>query len=225
LLWLDAEHRRRGPDDLDDLIDDLFPEVEERPGWLDVGLIVVGAALLTWAATGEPPGFAIGLGIVALGLGIILPVRTAWRRLKQRRQRRHREAQLGMGVPLDASAPAAKRLVQAYESLLRVESAHDAGGSAVAVAHSALLEAASLLKGRAPVSDREDEYLEKRALAIEAFTLVLGEPRVGTSPPSAIDQRMLVDAREELDAIAGFNSISRLEQLTEEERMQRGDGA
>jgi hypothetical protein len=40
--------------------------------------------------------------------------------------------------------------------------------------------------------------------------------------PSVVDPDALVEAREEHDQIAAFNSVSRLEELTAEARIQRG---
>jgi len=212
---------RRGRDDLDALIDEVLPEIDERAGWFDAALVVAGVALLLWALLGDRPGFVVVLGVVALGVGGILPVRAGWRRAGQARARRRRQGRLARGVALDVSLPSARRLVRAYESLLDAESSDgaDASEGAVVAAHGALLEAASLLQGRAPASDREHEYVERRADAIEALAATLGEIRGGRGArPPAIDPAALVEARDEVDRISGFNSVTRLEELAEEVR-------
>src|SRR4029453_885237 len=62
LVWLDVDRRPRDPDDLDDLIDELLPDVDDPPGWFDVGLIGVGAGLLLWVAIGSPPPIGLRAG-------------------------------------------------------------------------------------------------------------------------------------------------------------------
>lgn len=228
LLSLDTGRSQRARDDLDELIDDLFPDVDERPGWFDAVLVVVGAGLLAWAWTGEPPGVVTVLGVVTLALGCILPVRAAWRRARRRREHRRRNGLLEQGVPIDASSPGAAALVRAYEDLLRLanRSGSEFGDPAISAAHDALLEVASLLKGRSPTSERELGYVDKRAAAIAELAGALRELPTGSqSPsedPSVVDPDALVEAREELDEIAAFNSVTRLEELTAEARIQRG---
>jgi hypothetical protein len=226
---LDVDRRRRDPDDLDDLIDELLPDVDDPPGWFDVGLIGVGAGLLLWVAIGSPPTIVLPAGIVALSLGCILPARTAWRRVRQGRQRRRRAAVLSTGVPLDVSSPVSRRLVQAYEDVLRAARGRDIGSTALAAAHTALLESASLLNGRAPASARETSYLEARAGAVEALAAALQElprtdPAIVDSTTPTVDSGALIEARDELDRITGSNSVSQLEQITHElETQQRDD--
>jgi hypothetical protein len=128
-----------------------------------------------------------------------------------------------------------ERLVRAYDALLGSAGMPGVttGGSAIAAGHGALIEAASLLRGREPGSADEREYVEKRAVAIEELTQVLGEEQVAVSADSrievddglgGIEPAALLQARQELDAIAGFNSLSRLEELTAEMRTRRGSG-
>jgi hypothetical protein len=226
LVWLDADHPRRGRDDLDSLIDDLFPEVDERPGWFDVGLVVLGAALLTWTVLGHGPAILLVAGLLALGLGCTLPLRTAWRRAGYRRQQSRRKARLAQGASIDASSPSTLRLVRAYEHLLETGDGQSADADAVAAAHGAVLEAATLLHGRPPAPGRERDYVEHRAAAIEGLAQALGERRPEVAPPepegpNGLDPGALVEARDELDEIAGFNSVSRLEELAQDVRMRR----
>jgi hypothetical protein len=69
-------------------------------------------------------------------------------------------------------------------------------------------------------------YVDKRAAAIAELAGALRELPTGSqSPsedPSVVDPDALVEAREELDQIAAFNSVTRLEELTTEARIQRG---
>ena len=158
LLSLDTGRSQRARDDLDELIDDLFPDVDERPGWFDAVLVVVGAGLLAWAWTGEPPGVVTVLGVVALALGCILPMRAAWRRARRRREHRRRNGLLEQGVPIDVSSPSAAALVSAYEDLLRLanRSGSEFGDPAISAAHDALREVASLLGPQCRAGGRRD---------------------------------------------------------------------
>jgi len=222
LFLLDAR-RGRDRDDLDDLIDDLFPDVEERPGWFDAGLLVLGAGLLTWGALGGAPTSVTVLGIVAVVLGCVLPIRTMWRRSQRRQQQRRREALLAKGAPVDVSSAVTERLVEAYESLLRLGDVREDALPAIAAAHGALLEVASLLGGRPPGSASEREYIEKRAVAVEVLSVALRELSQLEKSASGVELSpgALVEARDELDQLVAFGSVSRLEELTREVRMQR----
>lgn len=230
LLWPERRRRQRQRDDLDDLIDDLFPEVDERPGWADAVLVLVGASLLTWRALGDPPVAVTVVGVIALLLGCTLPVRTAWRRSRQRRDRVRWNDLLTRGVALDGSSPAARRLVDAYEELLSLTTGPRGGTldrSAVAAAHAALLEVASLLAGRAPRSDREVAYVSVRVRALDELVSVLRESH-GTADDAHAPRALpgadaLVEAREELDQVSRISSVTRIEELVDEARIHRRD--
>ncbi len=205
----------RGRDDLDELIDDLLPDVDDRAGWFDAGLLVVGAALLVWGLASGGSTLAVVAGVAALTLGCVLPLRTGWRRVAARRQGRRRSAVLAGGVPVDISSPTTSRLATAYAGLLVAVGGDADGAPAIAAAHGAVLEAATLLGGRVPTSDREREYVDQRTAAIEALAAAFG-PTTGDGSPAT-----LVEARDELDEIAGFNAVSRLEELADEIRTRR----
>lgn len=231
LISLDTTRSQRGRDELDELIDDLFPNVEERAGLFDAALVVVGAGLLAWGWIGTAPTIVKVLGVVALALGCILPIRTAWRRARERQLLRRREGLLEKGVPIEVLSPGSARLVGAYEALLALasRSGPELGDPAIAAAHCALLEVASLLKGRAPASESEVGYINKRAAAVAELAGVLQELPPARSEPSgddlsAIPADALVEAREELDQIAPFSSVSRLDELIAEARIQRRGG-
>jgi len=228
LISLGERRSQRRRDDLDEIIDDFLPEVEERPGWFDAALVVMGAALLAWTWIGTPPAIVTALGIVALALGCILPARAAWRRARQHRERSRREGLLETGVPIDLSSSGAARLVGAYEDLLELanRSGPELGDPAISAAHGALLEVASLLKGRAPTSEVELGYIDKRAAAVADLVGALRELSLSSSERTgddlaAVHPDTLVEAREELEQISPFNSVTRLEELIAEARIQR----
>lgn len=231
LISLDTARSQRGRDDLDELIDDLFPNVEERAGLFDAALVVVGAGLLAWGWIGTVPTIVTVLGVVVLTIGCILPIRTAWRRARERHLHRRREGLLEKGVPIEVLSPGSARLVGAYEDLLAFanRSGPKLGDPAIAAAHCALLEVASLLKGRAPVSEGEVGYIDKRAAAVAELVRVLQElpparSELSGDDLSALPADALVEAREELDQIAPFSSVSRLDELIAEARIQRHGG-
>lgn len=230
LVALDAGRSQRARDDLDHLIDDLFPEVEDGPGWFDALLVSVGVGLLAWTWIGELPGIVTVLGVAALALGCILPMRAAWRRARQGREHRRRQGLLERGIPIDVTSPGAAALARAYEDLLTIASDRrsELGDPAIAAAHGALLEVASLLKGRSPVSERERGYVGKRSTAIAELAEVLRDAPRGDDAASGdqleIDPDALLAAREELDEIAPLNAVTRLEELIAEARIHRRGG-
>jgi hypothetical protein len=198
---------RRG-DDLDDLIDDLLPDTDEGPGLVDAGLLAGGAGLLAWSVLGTAPDAATIAGIAAVGLGSILPLRAGWRWVAERRHR----ALLRRGTPLLVRDPVVARLVAAYEELATGPEA------ARAAAHAALQEVASLLAGRAPASERERGYVTARAEAVEDLAAAVAELESPQWDDPTVDPDLVVEAREELDAIGGMTSLSRLDELTTEMR-------
>lgn len=222
----DSGAGRRHRDDLDTLIDELLPDSTEGPSVVDAGLVVGGAALLGWSALGSAPAVVSVAGAVAIGLGCILPVRAAWRALAGRRRSRRSAALLARGVPLRVDHPSLSRLVAAYEALDGVPARPDV---ARAAAHGAVLEVASLLQGRTPGSERERNYVDVRADAVQELVQALQELGVvdgaldSDERPTAIPPDLVVEAREELDALGGVSALSRLDDVTEEVRA-RGRG-
>jgi hypothetical protein len=229
---------QRGRDDLDELIDELFPDTDEGPGWFDAGLVALAAGLVGWRVAGGPTA-ALVAGGAALALGCILPLRWVGQRLQRRRHRRRREAIAATGVLLHVANPATAGLVQAYDDLAAVTGTgstagtagagwhHDAGTDA---AHGALLEVATLLRGRAPGSDGERDYVTARAVAIEGLTAAVREARdrrraggrADADDVAGPDPALVVEARRELEAMTGNSALSRLDELTTEARHGRG---
>jgi hypothetical protein len=219
---------RRDRDDFDELIDELLPDSDERPGWFDAGLLLSGAALVGWGLVG--PKLALVFGVIAVGLGCVLPARAGWRRVQRARRARRRSAILARGIPMTVADPATGRLLDAYDELVAVAGAGDAavGTSAVAAAHGAMLDVATLLRGRVPDSDGERGYVETRAAAVERLTGALRESRTATGRrdtgpvEDGVDPAVMLRVREELEAIGGVSSLARLEEFTAEVRAPRG---
>ena len=209
LIRPEAGAGRRHRDDLDDLIDELLPDTTEGPGPVDAVLLAGGGALVGWAVIGNPPAVAAVAGAAAIGLGLILPVRAAWRAATGRR----RSAALGRGLPLQTDDPSVARLVAAYDALDGIPATPYAASGA---AHGAVLEVASLLEGRVPASERERSYVDVRAAAVLELVRALRE--LDPAEPDRPPRDLVVEAREELDALGGVSALSRLDDVTEEVR-------
>lgn len=230
-LLIDPEaSEARDRDELDELVDDLFPDVDEQPGWFDAGLTAVGVGLLAWAILGDGPRIATVLGVVAVGLAGVLPVRSAWRWLRRRTRDRRTSARLASGVALEVSSPSVSRLVGPYRSLFDATEGLDPALAepARAAAHAAVSEVATLLDGRMPTSDGELRYVDDRATALAALVAELRagphDRTAATAPASdarAVDADLVVAAREELDRLSSSGSVDRLEHLTQEARQHR----
>lgn len=196
----------RDQDGLDDLIDESLPATEEGPGLTDAALVAGGGAVVAWSVVGSPPVAATVAGTVALALGCILPVRAVWRRAVRRR----RDAGT---VAMRVDDAGLHRLASVYTEL---DALATTTVPARAAAHGALLEVATLLDGRTPRSEAERRYVEARLRAMEALVGALKEfDIVDTEGPPA---DLVVQAREELDALGGVGALSRLDELTTEIR-------
>ena len=190
-------------DDLDEFIDEVLPDSDEGPGRFDVLLLVGGGGLLGWGAGMGGPEAATVIGALALGLGCILPVRWVWRAVIRHRVRRE-------SLVLNLGDAETRRLVDAYEQIRAVSSSYattkkSVSTAGVAAAHAALVEVATLLRGRPPAGEGERLYVAERADAIERFGSSLGGE--GTH---------LLEARREVEELGGHSSVTRLRELTDE---------
>ena len=171
--------RRRDRDDLDELIDELFPDTDEPPGGFDAAVLVAGAALVGWAVAADGPTWALVVGIGCVALGLVLPLRWLWRRAVASRAGRRRSAVLARGVPLRTDDPDTARLVRAYDDLLALAASPGVPAPVDAAAHGALLEVATLLDGRPVGSPAERTYVTTRTAAIEDLVAALRLPPSG----------------------------------------------
>ena len=226
LRLLDDAGAARG-DDLDVMIDEVFgPSTDEGPGLFDVVLVLGGLALVAWSwlSGGAGPWFIIG--VTAIVLGVALPARSLVRATRERRIVRRQRRVLRAGHALDASDATVGALVGSYDSLQHAATLPGVpvGSAAVEAGHAALLEVASLLDGRPPLSDEEREYVERRTKAIRDLTaqIVRGSRawqrarmRDDTDVTEGARERAaaVARAREELEAGTGVGAVDELERL------------
>lgn len=222
----------RSADDLDALIDEVFgPTTSEGPGLFDVVLVIAGVALVGWSfiGGGAGPWFAVGVGLVILG--VALPARSVLRAAGARRAARRDRAMLRSGTALDISDPVVGALAGSYASLVHASQLPGVsmGASAVEAGHAAVLEVASLLGGRPPLTDEERAYVERRTRAVRDLAAQLVKAsrawqRVrlhdGTDVTAEARERAaaVVQAREALEAGSGAGAVDELERLRTELR-------
>ena len=159
---------RPARDDLDELLDEVFGEpTREGPGTFDVALLIGGTGLVVATeVAGLSNGFLV-LGLGAIALGLILPIRNLGQRLSRRRAGRRLEISLGRGLPLSVGHPATRALVSAYRQISGANRSTTAFGfEALEVAHLAMIEVAGLLQGRLPSGAAEEEYVATRTRAL-----------------------------------------------------------
>ena len=188
--WAPGPVTRQAPaSDVDVVLDELFgPADDGGPGWLDAALVVLGVVLLV-------RGTVVG-GVLALVLGLALPLRSVARRARRASRRRRYAALAGSGSPLASGSPATAELLAAYESVLALAGPHGAAGEeAVAAAHRAVVECASLLGGRVPSTREETAYVARRTAAIRSVAAAL------RAAPDREERVAAVRAREEVDAL------------------------
>ena len=225
-----APAAERPRDDLDDAIDELLPDDEGGPTAFDGALVVVGALLLGWNLFLAGPGWAVVVGLIALGLGVVLPLRAAARAAADRRARRRREALVDRGRVLDTPTPPGRRRVAAHDRLVTVAASSgappDLAGNALGAAHEATSEVAALLEGRRPEAGPETSSVAARIEAIDALADALTAYRPSGDPTLddlAVDPTLRVQAYEELDALGGPTALSRLDDVRNDPRLPRSE--
>jgi hypothetical protein len=201
------------PSEVDQLVDELFgPSPEGGPGLLDVALLLAGAGLLLWSLLDFHSTVLTILGIVAIVLGLALPLRSLVRRFSARNASARRQRAAGTGVLLGVTGPCVA-LVGAYADLLYSVKTTSAplGAESVAAAHLALLECAELVGDTGPASLSEVEYVERRVQAIRELADAIGR-HPGPEDDGGLDRSARALAGEELDA-SGMSSLKELEDI------------
>jgi hypothetical protein len=172
----------RGRDELDELIDDVFGEADDRgPGPVDAVLVVGGLGAIIGGQAASLPTAVTVCGAAALGLGAVLPLRSLWRRAGSARRSSRLRSLLGEGLLLRTDHPAIEQLLAVHERLLSVAAPLATAPQARVhdVAHAALLEVVSLLGGRTPGAHVEIDYVDARTQALKTLATTVADPRVG----------------------------------------------
>lgn len=214
---VDARQR----DDLDELIDEVLPDVEEDPGPFDLAMAVIGLALLITGLVSTKTWLVL-VGVVAIALGAILPARWVWRRSRSTRTARATDALAGLGTVLVISDPVVADLVATYDDLWSM--AEFLTPSAIVAvqgaAHQAMAEVASLLDGSAPATDEERVYAVARC---DAMRDLLDATTTAEPVESKLDhRRSRIAAAAEVDALGGPSSLSRLADLRDDPEVRGG---
>lgn len=211
------EDLERGRDELDELLDDVFGEPDDRgPGAVDAVLVVGGVAAIIGAQAASLPTVVTVCGAAAVGLGAVLPLRSLWRRVGSARRASRLQSLLGDGVLLRTDHSIIEQLLAAHQRLMSVTTRLAAAQRARVhdVAHGALLEVASLLGGRPPGAQAEVDYVVARARALEDLAATVADPRVGDG--EADRRRALVEARHEVEQLTGSSSLTEASDLSRE---------
>ena len=182
----------RGRDEIDELLDEVFGTPDERgPGAVDAALVVGGAAaVVSGLASSLPAAVTVG-GAVPVALGAVLPTRSLWRRLRSARRSRRLRSFIGDGTLLRTDHLSIERLLAVHGHLLTASAtlATAPRGRVHAVAHSALVEVASVLAGGLPGPAVELEYIEERTRALVDLADAVRDPRVGDGESRGVVRR------------------------------------
>jgi hypothetical protein len=210
----DVERER---DEIDAVVDDLFGLSDQRgPGLADAVLIAGGAGAIAVGMATSAPSVVTVVGIAVVVCGCVLPLRWMWDRIDDRRASARQRSLIGDGLMLRIDHPSTRRLVASYERLIATSaSLAPAPRRRVGeVAHSAIVEVASLLDGGLPTDDAEVEYIVARHVALDDLVRAVTDARVGDGESER--RRALIEARRELDELTGTSSISAAADLTRE---------
>jgi len=196
-------------DDIDEVLDDLFGEDDDSgPSATDAVLVAAGAGAIGVGQLADlaPAVTVVGVGLV--GLGAILPIRSATRRMKHRRHRFRTAAVIGGGIALRQDDPILARISQLHDQI-RERSKRlvpDVQARFVSVAHSLVEEVATLLEGGLPVGAAEIEYVEARAEALTELAATVDDPRIGDG--DLVRRRAVTEARIEVEWAAGGSALT-----------------
>ena len=214
---VDLSHQGRGRDEIDQLLDDVFGEADQRgPGPADAVLVIGGVGAIAVGQIASLPTPVSVCGGLAAALGAVLPARSLWRRIGSARRARRLRSMLGEGRLLRTDHPSVERLLAEYRQLWNVAEplATTARERVHQVAHAALVEVASLLGGRRPLAEAEIEYVDARVRALEGLAAAVVDPRVGDGEMGR--RRAHVEARHEVEQLTGRSSLTEASELSRE---------
>jgi hypothetical protein len=166
-----------GPrDEVDQIVQDVFGDpITDKPGRLDVVLVVIGIAVIAWALLALQSVVLAAIGVVVLLLGLAVPLSNVRRSRRQRQTAAQRSKLMASGTPLDVSQLPVALLLREYEDLVSITAGSTSTEvkDALLAGHAALLEVAWLLQGHAPTTPAEVEYINKRTEAVHNLVRTL----------------------------------------------------
>jgi hypothetical protein len=207
----------RGRDEIDELLDDVFGEPDDRgPGLVDAVLVLGGLAAFIGGQVASLPAVVTVCGVAAVALGAVLPLRALWGKVGSAQRTRRLRSLLGDGVLLRIDHPSIEQLLAAHQRLLSATAPLATASHARVhdVAHAALLEVASLLGGRPPEVLVEIDYVAARTHALEELAAAVTDPRAGDGESDR--RRALIEARQEVEQLAGGSSLTDAHDLSRE---------
>ena len=200
-------------DEVDVALDDLFgPPLQQKPGPLDVALLVGGAALTVYAELVLGGGGLLVAGLVCIALGMVLPARSIWRRAQRARSGRRLAAILNQGQPLNLTDGHTRRLAQSYSRIERIASGSNdpSASEAAEAALEALREVAGLLRGRPPSGVAESEYVARRTAAVEGLDRSLLRAGAAGAADTETARDAVVEALSQFEERSGMSSLDRI---------------
>lgn len=218
--------RRPGPlvrlggqnrDEVDEFIDDLFGQPDKGgPGVTDAVLLVGGTATVIAAINFNLPSAVLVVGVAALGLGLILPVRSLVQRVRESKREARLKSLLGNGTLLNMSHPTIAELVDAHDRVLQVTASwsQEPNNRVNTIAHELINEVATLLDGESPVAESEATYVAARTDLLWQLVEVSSQGSADEDDPAF--RRAIVEARLEVEAIAGESALIEAARLVAE---------
>jgi len=207
----------QGPDEVDEILDELLGEPDDRgPGLADAVMVLGGISAIGAAQIIELPGFVLVGGVIAAGLGAALPLRSGWQRIRSAHQSRRLQGLIGDGTILRVDHTATAQLHAAHRQLVDTASsmAPESRLRVDEIAHGAVVEVASLLDGSIPVDPAEIRYVEARTKALSDLAATIAN--AGDDKGLSEDRRAYVEARDEVEQITGNSSLTQAADLANE---------
>ena len=204
-------------DEIDEVLDDLFGAEDDRgPSATDAVLVAAGLGAVAVGQLTDMSGAITVVGVGLILLGAILPIRTGFRHLENRKVRIRSAAVIGDGIALRQDHPSLLGIAQLHDQVLAQSDQLVPAARArfAAVAHALVEEVATLLAGEVPVSAAEIDYVETRASALAELAATAADPRIGDGDP--VRRQAVTEARIEIERIAGRSALTDCAELRDE---------
>ncbi len=207
----------RGSDEIDEILDEVFGRDDGRgPSATDAVLVAAGVGAIGVGQLADLAPWVTVVGAGLVGLGAILPIRSALHRVRQRRHRARTSSVIGDGIALRQDDPTLVRIAQLHDRVLDTSDrlVPDVRERVATVTHALVEEVATLLDGNVPAGAAEVEYVEARATALSDLASMVDDPRIGDG--DLVRRRALAEARIEVEQAAGGSALTDSADLRDE---------